>query len=202
MEKRIEQGRKEEIDKYMTIVKDNARDMQDLIEKTLEYSRVGHSKLNNENIDLNQLVSKIRDHLLLPYPNMIIKTTQLPVIGADRYYINKLFINIIENGLKYNVSEKKEISIKCEVKNNRYIFSFQDNGIGIEEQYQDQIFTMYTRLHNKSSIPGTGIGLAICKKILNDMGGRIWVESQAKIGSKFNIEIPKHKSHNSECLSQ
>lgn len=196
MEKRLEQGTKEELDEYMAIVKENAMDMYELIEKTLEYSQVGQSEWSIEDIDLNQLVSKIREQLLSLYQNMVIKTKQLPVISADPYYIHKLFTNIIENGLKYNVSERKAVSIECEIKNNAYILSFQDNGIGIEEVYQDQIFTMFKRLHTKSNIPGTGIGLAICKKIVNDMGGRIWVESKAKVGSTFNLEIPMLQGHN------
>src|SRR6185295_12405651 len=116
---------------------------------------------------------------------------QLPVISGHKSQMIQLFQNLIGNSLKYRSERKPEINIKFQLENNYYKFIFEDNGIGIDEKYYDKIFVIFQRLHNKDKFSETGIGLAICKKIVEKHKGKIWVESKKGAGSKFIFLLPK-----------
>ena len=102
-----------------------------------------------------------------------------------------LFQNLIENGIKYNESKKPTIQISYTEINNYFLITVQDNGIGIQDDYSDKIFEMFTRLHNQDQYKGSGIGLATCQKIATQHGGKIQLESNPQHGSKFTIHLPK-----------
>ena len=115
----------------------------------------------------------------------------LPVIHADESQISRVFQNLIGNALKFRKEGvQPKIHIKAQKEGYEYIFSVQDNGIGIEEQYSDRIFEVFKRLHPIGEYEGTGIGLAIVKRIIERHGGRIWVESEFGVGSTFYFTIP------------
>jgi light-regulated signal transduction histidine kinase (bacteriophytochrome) len=113
----------------------------------------------------------------------------LPVIYGDTVLIGQLFFNLISNAIKFRSDMPPEIFISCKKQNNNYIFSVKDNGIGIKKEYADKIFIIFQRLHSKDKYPGTGIGLAICKKIVERHNGTIWIESEINKGSTFYFTI-------------
>jgi two-component system, chemotaxis family, sensor kinase Cph1 len=115
----------------------------------------------------------------------------LPDVRADRDQVRQLFENLIDNALKFRRPDRPlRVKISGVPRNGMAEFAFSDNGIGIEPPYRDQIFRVFQRLHTHSEYPGTGIGLAICKKIVEGHGGRIWVESEPGLGSTFHFTLP------------
>jgi signal transduction histidine kinase len=104
--------------------------------------------------------------------------------------MKELFMNLIDNGLKFNKSEVPKVEVSCEERDKEYLFKVRDNGIGIEEEYLSRIFDLSERLHSSSEYKGTGIGLTICKKIIEQLGGSIQVESTPGKGSTFSFTIP------------
>jgi chemotaxis family two-component system sensor kinase Cph1 len=115
----------------------------------------------------------------------------LPVINANKTLIYNLFLNLVENALKYSCKHKPVIEIGYREEKQEWVFYVKDNGIGIRPEYFEKIFIIFKRLHGKGDYPGTGIGLAICKKITDIHKGRIWVESEPEKGSTFYFSIPK-----------
>jgi len=120
----------------------------------------------------------------------ILTSGPLPKVSADPTQLGQLFQNLIGNAIKFRRGEVLRIQISAERNGNEWIFSVRDNGIGIEREYADRIFGVFQRLHTRKEYPGTGIGLAICKKIVERQGGRIWVESESGKGSTFFFIIP------------
>jgi light-regulated signal transduction histidine kinase (bacteriophytochrome) len=117
----------------------------------------------------------------------------LPVIiGNERQFV-QLFQNLISNAIKFRREEPPEVHIQAVHERNQWKFSVSDNGIGIEEAYKDRIFIIFQRLHTKEEYNGTGIGLAICKKVVEYHGGRIWTESQPNQGTTFFFTVPNNK---------
>jgi light-regulated signal transduction histidine kinase (bacteriophytochrome) len=114
----------------------------------------------------------------------------LPEVIVDNTQLAQVFQNLIVNGIKFNSQETPKIHISAERKASEWVFSVKDNGIGINPQYSEKIFEVFKRLHKKEEYPGTGIGLAICKKIVERHGGHIWVESELGKGSTFDFTLP------------
>ena len=195
MRKDLEKKKFDRLDEHLDFAQSGARQMYYLITDILEYSKVEHVDIPSTSIDLNTVLVKVKHHLadLIGEKNVLIQTNQnLPtVIGNETQWV-VLFQNMIENGIKYNESQQPRIIINSDCSKDVLKLSFQDNGIGIDEQYADQIFEMFRRLHSTNEYQGTGIGLAICKRIVDHYGGNIWVESGKNVGSVFFIEIPLH----------
>ena len=121
----------------------------------------------------------------------VITHDPLPSLVADPRQLAQLFQNLIGNALKFCTARSPEIHIGAEAGNDGWTFLVRDNGIGIEPQYRERIFIIFQRLHTRTEYPGTGIGLAICQRIVERHGGRIWVESEPGRGSTFYFTIPK-----------
>jgi light-regulated signal transduction histidine kinase (bacteriophytochrome) len=137
---------------------------------------------------LDQVLSNL--DLYIKQNKATISNNPLPEVMADNTQLGQVFQNLIINGIKFHTEKSPKIHISAEKKASEWLFSVQDNGIGIDPQYSEKIFEVFKRLHKKEEYPGTGIGLAICKKIVERHGGHIWVESVLGNGSSFYFSLP------------
>ena len=137
---------------------------------------------------MNQVLSNLK--VIIKENKATVSHDPLPEVMADSTQLVQVFQNLILNGIKFHSEEAPKIHISAEKKANEWIFSVQDNGIGIDPQYSKRIFEIFKRLHTREKYSGTGIGLAICKKIVERHGGRIWVESELGKGSTFYFTLP------------
>lgn len=179
---------------YINFAVDGAKRMRLIILELLEFSRVGRLNAQKEPIDLNQLISEVClfQKKSIEEKSAEIHVGTLPVIVSERAPLLQVFQNLVSNALKYSREEVPPvISIRFEELPDSWVFSVKDNGIGIEEEYFDKIFVIFQRLHGRNEYSGTGIGLAIVKKIVENLGGRIWVQSEPGKGSVFSFSIPK-----------
>ena len=173
---------------------DGATRMQALIDDLLTYSRVGRKGKTFEPTDCEAVLKKALSNVRLLVEesgaNISREPCPLPTIMADRAQIVQLLQNLLSNAIKYRNQHTPEIQIKAELHNEQWLFAVRDNGIGIDPKHFDRIFTIFQRLHTRNEYPGTGIGLAICQKIIERHSGKIWVESELGQGSTFYFTIP------------
>lgn len=169
---------------------DGSNKMRNLINDLLQYSRVNKVR-TFEQIDMNNLLNEVLQNFKDPIKenNATIKSDSLPEIFGDKILIGQLLQNLISNAIKFRGAQNPEIYISGKKINKEYLFSVKDNGIGIAKEYEDTIFVIFQRLHRDEKYPGTGIGLAICKKIVERHGGKIWFESEINIGTTFYFTI-------------
>lgn len=193
LQKKYESQLDETGQKYISYAVDGADRMKTLILDLLEYSRISSDKENHTIINLNDLVSKTLQMLdpLVDESEASIIVSTLPQICGNTSQLIRLFQNLISNALKYRSALKPVIEVGCHETNDEWEFFVKDNGIGIDAKYFEKIFIIFQRLHGKTEYGGTGIGLAICKKIVDLHGGKIWVESSIQKGSKFYFTISK-----------
>lgn len=175
---------------FTSTITDAVKRANALIESLLIYSRTGAPARRTE-IKLNSALQ----WALLNIEHSIresgaqVTSTDLPVVAVDESQMVQLFQNLLLNSLKYRSSDVPKIQVSSEEGTDAYIISVRDNGVGIEPKYQQQIFGAFKRLHGRE-VPGTGLGLALCRKIVEGHGGRIWVESDGKTGSVFKFTLP------------
>jgi len=193
VEKRMDGQLDDTSRQYIHFAVDGAKRMKTLIQDLLLYSRVDTNKENFTATDLNDVMQYV-NHLLeedIKKNRAVITVKPMPVISANKTLISQLFVNLVSNALKYHGDKEPEIEVGCTEEPGKWIFYVKDNGIGIDPKFFDKIFIIFQRLHTKNEYSGTGIGLAICKKIVETHKGRIWVESEAGKGSTFYFSIPK-----------
>ncbi|WP_019500027.1 PAS domain-containing protein [Pseudanabaena sp. PCC 6802] len=179
-------------DEFIAYAVDGASRMQTLINDLLEYSRVNTRAQPFVPIDCAQVLERALTNLKMAIAesSAVITCDPLPKVMADPTQLAQLFQNLIGNAIKFRGELAPQIHIGAKRNSDRWVFSISDNGIGIEPQYGDRIFAVFQRLHNRVKYKGTGIGLAICKKIVERHGGSIWVESALDRGSTFYFTIP------------
>jgi len=179
-------------DRYIAYAVDGAARMQTLINDLLQYSRVGRQDVTLTEIDAERALQRALTNLKLAVneSQATITHDRLPGIYADASQLTQVFQNLIGNALKFRGTEPPLIHIGVQQTPTEWIFSVRDNGIGIEPQYSERIFTMFQRLHSRGEYPGTGIGLAICKKIVERHHGWINVVSEPGHGATFSFSIP------------
>ena len=178
----------------MTIATDSAEHLYRLVNDILLYSTTDNNNQETEEISIEDIVRSIKQnltHYLTQKDASIIISKSLPTIEAHTTLINNLFHNLIENAIKYNDSEKPTVTIDYEILEQHYLFKISDNGIGIKPEYKELIFVVFKRLHTQKHYEGTGIGLSICKKIVEKYNGNIWLESEEGKGSTFFFTLPK-----------
>jgi len=167
--------------------------MDTMIEDLLILSRVGRKFTEIEKVNLNKLLKEILTDLeaTIKEHNAKVVVDKLPVISAQSVWMRQLFTNLISNALKFNESKTPKIEILHQERETDHLFKVRDNGIGIEKKYLERIFNLFERAPTEKPYDGTGAGLSICKKIVEQLGGKIWVESTPGKGSTFMFNIPK-----------
>jgi signal transduction histidine kinase len=179
-------------DDFIGYLVDGAARMQRLIEDLLTYSRVGTRGESFKMTNCNAIVEQAVENLALAVRESGAKITvePLPTVKADAVQLAQLFQNIIGNAIKFRSGDAPFVRISAQKNEDKWVFSVKDNGIGIAPEYQDRIFVIFQRLHVREKYPGTGIGLAIARKIVERHGGMIWVESHPNAGSTFYFTLP------------
>jgi len=171
---------------------EGAKRLDNMTNDLLLYSRLNSKKRNivSTNLENSLEIALINLKVQIEETGAKITHDQLPIVEADEKLNVQLFQNLIGNSIKYRSSEPPEIHISAKREKNQYLFSVSDNGIGIDPKHLEKIYTIFQRLHTHEEYEGTGIGLAITKKIVEDQGGRIWAESEPGNGATFYFTIP------------
>lgn len=179
---------------YIHFAVDGAVRMRHMIMDLLQYSRLGKKDFNYETFDVTELVDQIAslNKTLLDENQAVLRYGSLPVISAGKTLIMQVFQNLILNAVKYRKPDVAPIiELNALERDGRWEFSVADNGIGIKEDQIEHVFTLFQRLHSREQYSGSGIGLAICKKIVENHGGRVWASSDEGRGSTFYFSIKK-----------
>lgn len=178
---------------YMSRTRKNAIRLQDMINDLLTYSRItAHGNpIEEESAEEILMVAMENLRRTIEKSNALITHDPLPTIQVDRLQLVRVFQNLIGNSIKYCDRDRPVIHISAEYRDDQWVISVADNGIGIEPEYTTKIFGIFQRLHGREVYPGTGLGLAVCKKIIESHGGRIWVESTPGEGSTFYFTLQK-----------
>jgi len=191
LQRKVKDKLSEEEQQFLTFAVEGSHRMEVLINDLLALSKV-NALSKSEQVDLNLVLSDVMKNFQVDIDEGKVQITHapLPTIMADRIYMVQLFQNLISNGLKYNNSEVKKVSVTLNELPSVIQIVVTDNGIGIEDKYNAQIFDLFKRLHTRKEYSGSGIGLSICKKIVEQLKGTIGVESQPGIGTSFLINLP------------
>ena len=183
----------EKADQYIHYAVDGAERMKALIMDLLEYSRVGTTKDGFGQVDTAMVMQEVgeifREKIIAA--RATVEIGSLPKVSGDKVQLTQLFQNLLSNALKYHSAQLPVIRVNAKEEPGHWLFSVEDNGIGIDAQFFDKIFIIFQRLHNKTDYSGTGIGLAICKKIVERHGGKIWVDSRPNEGTTFYFTVSK-----------
>ena len=179
-------------DQYIEFAVDGAKRMQALINDLLQYSRVGRSAREPSLVSSDAALAQARNNLAaaMEETGATVETGHLPLVLAELPLLTAVFQNLLSNALKFSGGKPPRIVITCTRDEPFWLFSFSDNGIGIEPEYAERIFVIFQRLHERTAYPGTGIGLAMTRKIIEYFGGRIWLDTSYSEGSRFLFTLP------------
>jgi PAS domain S-box-containing protein len=182
----------DEADEFIRYAVDGSNRMQQLINDLLAYSRTGSTSEHRDNVDIEKVFDRVTSdlHLMIKEHNADITHDPLPMIEAYESQLSELFLNLISNAIKFHGETPPHVHVSAVRQDDVWAFSVRDNGIGIDPKYFDRIFVIFQRLHTRREYSGTGIGLAICKKIVDHHGGQIRIESKPGEGSVFSFTIP------------
>lgn len=193
LKERYKQSLPDEAKDYISFILDGTNRMQHLVRDLLEYSRIGASNANFSKISCNEVIRNVKQNLkeLILQKDAVIEQDELPPVKGIETQLVQLFQNLVENAIKFKGTERPRIKISVAGEGTYWRFSISDNGIGIPAEYFNKIFAIFQRLHTRNEYEGTGIGLSVCKKIVELHGGRLWVESEPGKGSNFQFTLPK-----------
>jgi light-regulated signal transduction histidine kinase (bacteriophytochrome) len=194
LQRRYEGQLDSDADEFIGYAVDGAQRMHDLINDLLEFSRVTTKGKKFEDVNMEEPLENALTNLKLSIEEnnvAIVPKNSLPTINGDYSQMTQLFQNIIGNAIKYRSSDPPQIHISVTNEANNWLFSIKDNGLGIDPKYADNVFKIFRRLHSNSEYEGTGVGLAITKRIVERHNGQIWVESEPGNGSTFYFTLPK-----------
>ena len=179
-------------DQYIEFAVDGAKRMQALIDDLLAFSRVGRLEREAVKVSAASALSQARVNLTteIRKSGAVIQTTELPMVKAEFSLLTSLFQNLLSNAIKFRGDKPPVIAVAAVRHDGDWFFSVADNGIGIEPEFAERIFVIFQRLHDRTAYAGTGIGLAMCRKIVEHYGGRIWLDTDYHPGAKFNFTLP------------
>jgi light-regulated signal transduction histidine kinase (bacteriophytochrome) len=179
-------------DEYIEHAVDGAKRMQALINDLLAFSRVGRTAQRREPVSCAVLLAQAWANLAADVrrSQATIEVGELPVVLGEASLLTAVFQNLISNALKFRTGEPPRVAVTARRDGDFWLFSFTDNGIGIEPEYAERIFVIFQRLHDKAAYPGTGIGLAMVRKIIEYHGGRIWLDTAGPAGTRFWFTLP------------
>ena len=182
----------ERADQYIEFAVDGAKRMQVLISDLLAFSRVGRAAVDLGRVDCTAALAAATANLSdqIAQAGAVVEHGPLPAVRAQPALMTAVFQNLIGNALKFRGEEPPRVAVTAEPDGAFWSFSVTDNGIGIEPQYADRVFLIFQRLHDRAAYPGTGIGLALCRKIIEYFGGRIWLDTAAMNGTRFCFTVP------------
>ncbi|OHB58183.1 MAG: hypothetical protein A2Y12_07390 [Planctomycetes bacterium GWF2_42_9] len=177
---------------YIEFAITGSKSMKNMILGITQYSQIQSNKNIFSNVDVNKALKEVLLNLqvIIAETSAIITVDKMPTIKADASQFSQLFQNLIQNALKFKSDQIPKIHIGCRKQESSWLFSVSDNGMGIAPENHERIFTIFHRLHSKDQYEGSGLGLAVCKKIVERHGGRIWVESEIGKGTTFYFTIP------------
>ena len=196
LERRYKGKLDQDADEFIGFVVEGTSRMQRMIQDLLTFSRVQSRGVVFAPVDANQVFEKtvFSHQMMIKEAGAVVTKDELPTVMGDETQLSQLFQNLIDNAIKFRRAEETpKVHISAQRKGNDWEFSVQDNGIGIDPQYFDRIFIIFQRLHAREAYEGTGIGLAVCMRIVERHGGRIWVESEPGRGSIFHFTLPAVK---------
>lgn len=198
LERRFPKSLDDPSQEYVRFVVEGAHRIQQLIEDLLAYTRIGGDRLNPRETDLGKSLRDALSNLkvVIEESGAVVEAEALPVVHADPSLMVLLLQNLVGNAIKFHGPEKPRVGIRSVEDGGTWVISVRDNGIGIDPKYFDRIFEVFQRLHTRDQYSGTGIGLALCRKIVEQHGGRIWVESAPGKGAVFHFSIPKGDGRN------
>jgi PAS domain S-box-containing protein len=196
LERRYRGRLDEDADEFIRYAVDGAARMRALIDDLLAYSRTGRGEPRHETVDTAALVGRVSETLTAGRegPAATIRLGELPAVSGDPAQLGQLFQNLLGNALKFTSPDRApdiEVSAAARVDPPGWVFTVADNGIGFEATHADRIFRMFQRLHARDEYPGTGVGLAIARKVVERHGGRIWAEPRPEGGALFRFELPE-----------
>ncbi len=177
----------------LVTIADSSKRMGNMLDDLLRYAVAGLQEGDSEPIDLNNILQIVQNNLYLQIKNneALIESDILPILLGSSTNFIQLFQNLISNSIKFRTTKQPRITIHCKEEENHICFHYQDNGIGIAEEHQALIFDIFHRVHPREKYEGTGIGLATCKKIIENLGGQIWIKSKVNHGSQFYFTVNK-----------
>ncbi|MGB9624405.1 MAG: PAS domain S-box protein [Phycisphaerae bacterium] len=192
LERRYKSRLDKEADEFIAFAVDGALRLKQLINDLLSYSRVGTRGRPFEAVDMNRVFADVVEGLggVIRENGATVTSDPLPIVRGDPTQLSQLLQNLIANGIKFRRDDPPRVHVSAREVGTHWEFSVRDNGIGMAPEYFERVFVVFQRLHTQARYPGTGIGLAICKKIVDRHGGRIWVESEVGAGSTFFFTLP------------
>ena len=194
LRKSLEKRNYDDMKEYIDFIIRYGKSMNQIVSDALEMSQITKKTLSISQVDVQKIIEDVKLTLSekIDQKNVIVNYQNLPIMQGNKSQLEKLFENLIENSIKYNESEVPEISISyCTAIEGKHKLIVQDNGIGFEQKYADEVFKMFKRLHAIDEYNGTGIGLALCKKIVQTHGGSIYASSEKGFGTRISFVIPK-----------
>lgn len=192
LQKRFDKEMNDEAKEFLDNIINSAQRMNTLVLGLLDYSRVSSNGKAFSSTNLNDVLQKVLDDLsvMIEETGAEISIDKLPVINCDELQIRQLFQNLVSNSIKFRKpNEVPAIKISVQLKDGKQVFSVSDNGIGLDMKYSENVFHIFSRLHTSDKYPGSGIGLAVCKKIVERHNGKIWLESETGKGTAFYFTL-------------
>ncbi len=178
---------------HIGFITSSMKRLKNFIDDILAFSRVDWQSNESEHVDMNQVTREVLENLgaVIKESKAEIHVSKLPVVCGERVKYQRLFQNLMSNAIKFRGDNPPKISITSTKNGRRWLFTLQDNGIGFDNRHAERIFEFFSRLNDQSKYPGSGMGLAVCKRIVELEGGRIWAESSPGKGTKFMFTLPE-----------